>query len=123
MLSKKMTFSLMSLITLLAFAFVAPSVMAVDFKVTIEGPKVVTYETGSTDNDVDNEIGATEDDRIYLMVTSEEALLEPLKVGVAAVGETPAVLGSITGSVRDNRGFITPLFADEWCYNNGRPGK
>ena len=46
MLSKKMTFSLMSLITLLAFAFVAPSVMAVDFKVTIEGPKVVTYAAG-----------------------------------------------------------------------------
>ena len=30
MLSKKMTFSLMSLITLLAFAFVAPSVVAKD---------------------------------------------------------------------------------------------
>ena len=30
MLSKKMTFSLMSLITLLAFAFVAPSVMAAE---------------------------------------------------------------------------------------------
>ena len=33
MLSKKMTFSLMSLITLLAFAFVAPSAMAAAFDV------------------------------------------------------------------------------------------
>ena len=34
MLSKKMTFSLMSLITLLAFAFVVSSAMAGDFEVT-----------------------------------------------------------------------------------------
>ena len=54
MLSKKMTFSLMSLITLLAFAFAVPSVMAVDFKVTIEGPKVVTYTMGA---DEDTAIG------------------------------------------------------------------
>ena len=33
MLSKKMTVSLMSLITLLAFAFVAPSAMAAAFKI------------------------------------------------------------------------------------------
>ena len=37
MLSKKMTFSLMSLITLLAFAFVAPSAMAAAFEITIAG--------------------------------------------------------------------------------------
>ena len=35
MLSKKMTFSLMSLITLLAFAFMAPSAMAAEFSVTL----------------------------------------------------------------------------------------
>ena len=111
MLSKKMTFSLMSLITLLAFAFVAPSVMAVDFKVTIEGPKVVTYATAN----VGNPIGGV-DNRIYLMVTSEEALFDPLTTAVAANAgadpPVPAVLGNITGSVRDNRGFITPLSAD-----------
>ena len=43
MLSKKMTFSLMSLITLLAFVFVASSAMAGDFEVTIEGPGQVSY--------------------------------------------------------------------------------
>ena len=41
MLSKKMTFSLMSLITLLAFAFVAPSAMAAAFDVGIGVDDVV----------------------------------------------------------------------------------
>ena len=36
MLSKKMAFSLMSLITLLAFAFVAPPAMAQEFGVTLD---------------------------------------------------------------------------------------
>ena len=43
MLSKKMTFSLMSLITLLAFAFVVPSAVAQkEFKVTVEGRTAVS---------------------------------------------------------------------------------
>ena len=111
MLSKKMTVSLMSLITLLAFAFVAPSVMAVDFEVMIEGPKVVTYETGSSDNDVDDEI------EIDLIVTSEEALLEPLTIGTVDADDADALdpegdAPNITGEVRDNRGFITTLWGD-----------
>ena len=45
MLSKKMTFSLMSLITLLAFAFVVPSAIAQDeFKVEFEGRTAVNVE-------------------------------------------------------------------------------
>ena len=44
MLSKKMTFSLMSLITLLAFAFVVSSAMAADpVVVTIEGRTAVSH--------------------------------------------------------------------------------
>ena len=43
MLSKKMTFSLMSLITLLAFAFVVPSAMAAAFEIKIAGPTSVDY--------------------------------------------------------------------------------
>ena len=35
MLSKKMTFSLMSLITLLAFAFVVPSAVTAEFAITL----------------------------------------------------------------------------------------
>ena len=46
MLSKKMTFSLMSLITLLAFAFVVPSAIAQDeFKVEFEGRTAVNVDT------------------------------------------------------------------------------
>ena len=51
MLSNKMTFSLMSLITIIALAFVAPSAMAADpFDVTFEGRESVTYmvDTGQT---------------------------------------------------------------------------
>ena len=45
MLSKKMTFSLMSLITLLAFAFVAGDAFAAakPFEITITGRAAVTY--------------------------------------------------------------------------------
>ena len=46
MLSRQMTFSLMRLITLLAFAFVVPSAVADFFWVTIEGRKEVTYTDG-----------------------------------------------------------------------------
>ena len=48
MLSKKMTFSLMSLITLLAFAFVVSSAMAGDFDVKVIGPTQVTYTPDAT---------------------------------------------------------------------------
>ena len=46
MLSRQMTFSLMRLITLLAFAFVVPSAVADFFGVTIEGREKVTYTNG-----------------------------------------------------------------------------
>jgi hypothetical protein len=51
MLSKKMAFSLMSLITILALAFAVTPVMAVgEFSVTITGPTSVTYTEGATDD-------------------------------------------------------------------------
>ena len=43
MLSKKMTFSLMSLITLLALAFAVPSAMAAAFEIKVAGPTAVNY--------------------------------------------------------------------------------
>ena len=111
MLSKKMTFSLMSLITIFALAFVAPSAMAVDFKVTITGQTVATYAaTAVTDPII-----------FKLLVTSEEALFEPLTIGIDG-GTTPDgvldgedeedTLANITGEVRDNRGFTTTLWGD-----------
>ena len=51
MLSKKMTVSLMSLITILALAFTVTPVMAAgEFSVTVTGPTQVTYTEGQTDD-------------------------------------------------------------------------
>ena len=49
MLSKKMTFSLMSLITLLALAFAVPSAMAAAFEIKIAGPTAVGYAGTETE--------------------------------------------------------------------------
>ena len=58
MLSKKMTFSLMSLITLLALAFVTLPASAADpFDVTFEGRESVTYTVVTeTDTDTPNDV-------------------------------------------------------------------
>ena len=65
MLSKKMTVSLMSLITIFALAFVAPSAMAGDFNVKIEGPTLVYYPSGA----LNTPLAA-----IHLLVTSDQAI-------------------------------------------------
>ena len=96
MLSKKMAFSLTSLITILALAFVVPSALAVDFKVKIDGPRVVTYTDAASAIEID------------LMVTSEEALPEPL----AIAADAEAAAGNITVKARDIRGFETNILGD-----------
>ena len=66
MLSKKMTFSLMSLITLLAFAFVVPSAVAQkEFKVTVEGRTAVSQ-------------AATGDTVVTLKVTTDQPVANPM---------------------------------------------
>ena len=62
MLSKKMTFSLMSLITLLALAFVVTSAMADDFEIKIAGRSAVAYTLAASD-DVDSTLGFDEESR------------------------------------------------------------
>ena len=102
MLSKKMAVSLTSLITILALAFVAPTAMAVDFKVEIDGPRLVTYAAGAEGTAIN----------IDLTVTSEEALLEPLTLATDAnndgdfadAGDTATA--NITVTTRDIRGFV-----------------
>ena len=100
MLSKKMAFSLTSLITIFALALVVPSAMAVDFEVMIDGPKVVTYA---------NEAALTTEIEIDLMVTSEEALPDPLTIGTdtddSGLIDAKETSGSITVTTRDERGF------------------
>ena len=107
MLSNKWTFSLTCLVLIMALALVVPSAMAVDFKVTIEGPRVVTYATGSETSTI----------TIDLIVTSEEALFEPLTIGVdgddnGSLDDAGDTAANITGGVVDDRGFITTLWGD-----------
>ena len=66
MLSKKMAFSLMRLITLLALVFGVSSAMAADFEVKIAGRTVVTYAAGETTVEV------------KLKVTADKFLPNPL---------------------------------------------
>ena len=105
MLSKKMAFSLTSLITIFALAFVVPSAMAVDFEVMIEGQRVVTYEVDDQGDAPDAAL-----DAILVTVTSEEALPDPL-VAVDANGDGMMDPGDSAGNLilttRDERGFET----------------
>ena len=104
MLSKKMAFSLTSLITIFALALVAPSAMAVDFEVMIDGPKVVTYTATALTTSIE----------IDLMVTSEEALPDPLTIGTdtddnGLIDHATDILGNIIVTTRDERGFVRSL--------------
>ena len=88
MLSKKMTFSLMSLITLLAFAFVAPSAMAADepFEIKISGRSAVAYTLADENvppvgggQDLFNEMTQT---RVQLMIDSAQDLPVTFPTGI-----------------------------------------
>ena len=69
MLSKKMTFSLMSLITLLALVFVVSSAMAVgEFSLEVKGSTTATYILN------DDESAATENVTVDLTVTAGQPI-------------------------------------------------
>ena len=92
MLSNKMTFSLMSLITIIALAFAVSPVMAGDFTVKIEGPGQVNYADGAE---------GTALDPIHLIVTSDQAIQ-----GTTADGDLEVGAGSpLTLDVYDENGF------------------
>ena len=96
MLSKKMAFSLTSLITIFALAFVVPSAMAGDFTVKIEGPAQATY----TDD------GTAALAAILLMVTSDQALPSSLTADPGTDADNPA--NTITVDAYDGNGFSIP---------------
>ena len=96
MLSRKMTVSLTSLITILALAFVIPSAMAGNFKVRIMGPTVATYADD----------GSAAIPSFHLMVDSDQALPDTLTVGTApftmmAYDENGFTLASPTITITD----------------------
>ena len=68
MLSKKMAFSLMSLITLLAFAFVAPTAMAGEFGVALD-------VTGDVSSAADLQLAYPADDSLKVTVKFDQAVL------------------------------------------------
>ena len=94
MLSKKMAFSLTSLITIFALAFVVPSAMAGDFNVKIEGPGQVDYATAAAGNRYLLQF--------TLIVTSDQAIQ-----GTTADGDLEVGAGSpLTGlDAYDQNGF------------------
>ena len=100
MLSKKMAFSLMSLITLLAFAFAAPSVMAAAFEIKIAGPTAVNYAVA--DGIIDNDGPVM----VMLKVSSGQPIAD--LVGDPAV-DPPAMTDTITVYVFDKDGFLIDL--------------
>ena len=79
MLSNKMTFSLMGLITIIALAFTVPSAMAADpFDVTFEGRESVTYMVDTTEALVQNQ-------------PQDTALVVTIKSGLPVADLAPSV--------------------------------
>ena len=76
MLSKKMTFSLMSLITLLALGFVVSSAMAADapFEIKIAGRSAVAYTLAETDDDTTADFNELTETRVQLVIDSAQDL-------------------------------------------------
>ena len=104
MLSKKMTFSLMSLITLLAFAFAVTPVMAVgEFSVTIMGPTSATYMLTAGASP------ATADVMVDLMVETGQPV--PMLDENDVVGP-PAVPANLVLTLFDKYGFVVPAVTD-----------
>ena len=96
MLSKKMAFSLMSLITLFAFAFVVPSAMAAAFEIKIAGPTSAEYV-------VDDATGAIAETNPEIEVKLKVSSGQPIDNLTAT---------EITISAFDGDGFVIDLAAE-----------
>ena len=99
MLSKKMTFSLMSLITLLAFAFAVPSAMADIIGVTLSYDEAENVDGREVDVTIafNHEVAITE--------------VQAAPIGITVVyDDFTTVTGILTGT--DESGSITPGLAD-----------
>ena len=96
MLSKKMTVSLMSLITLLAFVFVTGDAFAAEkpFEIKIMGP---TTATSAVTGD-----GAS----VTVDLIVESALEIPTLTAVANANADPPVVANVTAVAIDRRGFV-----------------
>ena len=100
MLSKKMAFSLMSLVTLLALAFVVPSAMAAAFEVKVAGPTSAEYVV-----DADGDIGPDSGIEVLLKVSSGQ----PIADLMFTPGDTPDEDDTISVAAFDKNGFMVAL--------------
>ena len=101
MLSKKMTFSLMSLITILALAFTVTPVMAQgkgEFSVTIDGPTAVTYTLNTEGR------AAMADVTVDLILTAGQLI--PNLMGVVPAPTPPVDTNHVTVTVFDKDGNV-----------------
>ena len=103
MLSKKMTFSLMSLITLLAFAFVAPSAMAAAFEIKVAGPTSADY-VADDDGTIPN---SNQEIEVKLKVSSGQPIADLLYTA----GDGTTDDDDITVAAFDKDGFAVTLTA------------
>ena len=102
MLSKKMTFSLMSLITLLAFAFVVSSAMAAEFEIKVAGPTSAEYVVDSAGNIPSGQ----QEIKVKLNVSSGQPIGDLQTSAPASNGGDPAVVGQISVVAFDKDGFV-----------------
>ena len=91
MLSKRLTFSILSLITIFAFAFMATPAMADAFEITISGRTSVNY-------------GATSTTPVMVMLTVESG--QPIADLVYTPGATPTATDHITVALFNKDGFV-----------------
>ena len=86
MLSKKMTFSLMSLITLLALGFVVSSAMAADapFEIKIAGRSAVAYTLAETNDQDTDPFDESTDTRVQLVIDSAQDLPADFPAGITS---------------------------------------
>ena len=103
MLSKKMTFSLMSLITLLAFAFAVPSAMAAAFEIKIAGPTTVNYSEDSSNPASQRYFG--QPITVMLKVSSGQ----PIDDLTYALPVVDPDTDEITVAAFDEDGFVVPI--------------
>ena len=121
MLSKKMAFSLMSLITLLAFVFVAPSTMAGDFATAItigDAERDVSHADGiQLETSTTLTVNVKFDQVVATSIPQAQAVLEVFSTGAAAAGGPDVLVQTYTED-----GALTTAAATAGTIALGTPG-
>ena len=116
MLSKKMAFLLIRLITVFALALVVSPVIAGNFKVTITGPELNTqstlvfYDPNATDDSNTSDIDESTESRVPLIITSDETLPINFPTGIKLYVEDregfPLAATDYTITISDDASYL-----------------